>query len=62
MKPFCFVLMPFSQKDENNRLIDFDRVYAEIIEPAVASAELDPVRADKESVGGIIHKPMFSRG
>src|SRR6266566_331901 len=62
MKPFCFVLMPFGQKpDENNRLIDFDRVYAEIIEPAVASAELDPVRADKESVGGIIHKPMFER-
>ncbi len=62
MKPFCFVLMPFGQKpDENNRLIDFDQVYAEIIEPAVASAELDPVRADKESVGGIIHKPMFER-
>jgi tetratricopeptide (TPR) repeat protein len=62
MKPFCFVLMPFGQKpDENNRLIDFDRVYAEIIKPAVHAADLDPIRADKETVGDIIHKPMFER-
>ena len=53
MKSFCFVLMPFGLKpDENNRLIDFDRVYAEIIEPAVMGAELDPIRVDKESIGG----------
>jgi len=32
MKPYCFVLMPFGKKpDERGRLIDFDKVYAEII-------------------------------
>jgi tetratricopeptide (TPR) repeat protein len=62
MKPFCFVLMPFGQKkDESGRVIDFDRVYAEVIKPAVESAELEPIRADNETVGGIIHKPMFER-
>ena len=36
MKPFCFALMSFGQKlDESNRLIDFDRVHAEVIKPAV---------------------------
>ena len=59
---FCFVLMPFGQKpDESNRLIDFDRVYGEIIEPAVNGADLEPIRADKETIGGIIHKPVFER-
>jgi len=62
MKPFCFVLMPFGQKkDEGGRVIDFDRVYAEVIKPAVEAAELEPIRADNETVGGIIHKPMFER-
>lgn len=62
MKPFCFVLMPFGQKkDESGRTIDFDRVYAEVIKPAVEAAELEPIRADNETVGGIIHKPMFER-
>ena len=62
MRPFCFVLMPFGRKpDESNRLIDFDRVYGEIIAPAIDGAELEPIRADKEAAGGIIHKPMFER-
>lgn len=62
MKPFCFVLMPFGQKkDESGRVIDFDRAYAEVIKPAVEAAELEPIRADNETVGGIIHKPMFER-
>jgi hypothetical protein len=62
MKPFCFVLMPFgSKKDEGGRVIDFDRIYLEIIKPAVEDAGLEPIRADEETVGGIIHKPMFER-
>jgi hypothetical protein len=62
MKPFCFILMPFGQKpDESNRLIDFDRVHTEVIEPAVNAADLEPIRADNEAIGGIIHKPMFER-
>jgi hypothetical protein len=62
MKPFCFVLMPFGhKKDEGGRVIDFDRIYFEIIKPSVEDAGLEPIRADEETIGGIIHKPMFER-
>ena len=62
MQPFCFVLMPFGRKpDDTGRAIDFDAIYASIIKPAIEDAELEPIRADEEAVGGIIHKPMFER-
>jgi hypothetical protein len=62
MNPLCFVLMPFGKKPhEQGNIIDFDAVYREIIYPAIAAAELDPIRADEEQVGGTIHKPMFER-
>src|SRR5579862_852670 len=62
MKPFCFVLMPFGSKpDDQGRIIDFDAIYQEIIAPAVDKANLDGIRADEEHVGGAIHKPMFER-
>lgn len=62
MKPFCFVLMPFGTKpDEGGRLIDFDTVYASIVEPAIRNAGMEPIRADRETSGGIIHKTMFER-
>ena len=62
MKPLCFVLMPFGKKkDENGRTIDFDEIYNKVIKPAVEDAELETIRADEETVGGIIHKPMFER-
>jgi hypothetical protein len=61
-QPLCFVLMPFGQKpDESGRIVDFDRVYRELIKPAIEAADLDPIRADEETSGGIIHKPMFER-
>jgi hypothetical protein len=61
-QPLCFVLMPFGQKpDGQGGTIDFDAVYADLIKPAVAAAGLDPLRADEEVAGGIIHKPMFER-
>ncbi len=62
MLPFCFVLMPFGSKiDEGGRQIDFDHVYGAIIEPAIRAAGMEPVRADRETEGGFIHKPMFER-
>jgi hypothetical protein len=62
MKPYCFVLMPFGKKsDESGRAVDFDRVYQNIIKPAVNDADLDPIRAVEEIIGGIIHKSMFER-
>lgn len=61
-RPLCFVLMPFGKKaDAAGSIIDFDAVYTEIIAPAIEAAELDPIRADEEMDGGIIHKPMYER-
>jgi tetratricopeptide (TPR) repeat protein len=60
--PLCFVLMPFGKKpDAAGATIDFDAVYREVIAPAIRDAGLEPLRADEEVVGGIIHKPMFER-
>lgn len=62
MTPLCFILMPFGKKpDASGRLIDFDEVYKTLIKPAIEDAGLEPLRADEEMVGGIIHKPMFER-
>lgn len=60
--PLCFILMPFGRKkDAAGREIDFDAVYERLIAPAVRAAGLEPLRADEELAGGIIHKPMFER-
>jgi len=60
--PLCFVLMPFGKKrGASGALIDFDAVYKELITPAISEAGLEPLRADEEMTGGIIHKPMFER-
>ena len=62
LKPLCFVLMPFGQKrNANGKTIDFDRVYSDIIKPAIEAAEMEQIRADEEQTGGIIHKPMYER-
>ncbi len=62
MDPLCFILMPFGKKPgAGGRTIDFDAVYREIIVPAVKLAEMEPLRADEEQDGGIIHKAMFER-
>ncbi len=54
--------MPFGKKPAGDgRVVDFDAVYSELIKPAVEAAELEPLRADEEEAGGIIHKPMFER-
>ena len=61
-RPLCLVLMPFGKKAEaGGALIDFDHVYHDLIDPAIRNAELEPLRADEETSGGIIHKPMFER-
>ena len=61
-RPLCFVLMPFGKKpDAAGGVIDFDAVYQDLIVPAIAMAAMDPLRADEEIAGGIIHKPLFER-
>ena len=54
--------MPFGRKtDAGGRSVDFDAVYQQLIAPAIAAAGLDPLRADEEQTGGLIHKPMYER-
>lgn len=61
-RPLCFVLMPFGVKpDGAGGVVDFDAVYEEVLRPAVVAAGMEPLRADEELDGGIIHKPMFER-
>lgn len=62
MKPLCFVLMPFGTKsDAEGNTFQFDKIYQQVIKPAVEAAGMEPIRADEEKIGGIIHKPMFER-
>lgn len=62
MPLLCFVLMPFGHKPvSSGALVDFDAVYRELIQPAIEAAGMQPLRADEEMAGGIIHKPMFER-
>ena len=62
-RPLCFVIMPFNKKPDpsGGPDIDFDRIYKNALEPAIRGAGMDPIRADEERTGGIIHKPMFER-
>lgn len=58
----CFVLMPFGErKDASGRAIQFDKVYEELIRPAIVDAGLDALRGDEELQGGMIHKHIFER-
>ena len=61
-RPLCFVLIPFGRKrDASGAVIDFEAVYRNLIVPAVAMADMTPLRANEEMAGGIIHKPLFER-
>src|SRR3954464_8896939 len=61
-RTLCFVLMPFGKKPvAAGSLVDFDAVFRDFIAPTIEAAGLEPLRADEEMTGGIIHKPMFER-
>jgi hypothetical protein len=54
--------MPFGdKKDAAGKMIQFDKVYEQIIQPAIEDAGLVPIRADEELTRGSIHKPMYER-
>jgi tetratricopeptide (TPR) repeat protein len=60
MKPHAFVAMPFGvKKDSQGTEIDFNRVYAELIQPALKAAGLEVFRADEEERAGDIRTDMF---
>lgn len=53
MKLHSFVAMPFGvKKDSQGSEINFNRVYAELIKPALESAGLEVFRADEEERAG----------
>jgi tetratricopeptide (TPR) repeat protein len=61
-RQLCFILMPFGKKpDAAGVMVDFDAVYRDLIRPAIEASGLEPLRADEEMTGGIIHKPMYER-
>jgi len=60
MKPHAFVAMPFGSKPgPDGQSIDFNRVYAEYIQPALEMAGLEVFRADEEQRAGDIITDMF---
>jgi len=60
MKPHAFIAMPFGSKPGADGVaIDFNRIYAELIKPALESAGFDVFRADEELRAGDIRTDMF---
>jgi tetratricopeptide (TPR) repeat protein len=58
----CFVLVPFGSKaDATGLVIDFDGIYRDLIAPSIQAAGLEPVRAEEDSCGGVIDKPLLER-
>src|SRR5215510_8176389 len=56
----AFIAMPFGSKpDRTGQIVDFNRVYAEYIQPAVAAAGMTVFRADQEIRAGDIRTDMF---
>ncbi|RPH55218.1 DUF4071 domain-containing protein, partial [bacterium] len=62
-RPLCFIVMPFGMKKDpsGGPDIDFNAVFDLAIRPAVEAAGMEPIRADEERTGGIIHQAMFER-
>jgi len=59
-RPHAFVAMPFGVKPgPDGEPIDFNRVYAEYIAPALKAAGLEAFRADEEIRAGDIRTDMF---
>ena len=56
----AFVAMPFGSKpDRNGQMVDFNRIFAEYIVPAVEAAGMTVFRADQEMRAGAILSDMF---
>lgn len=62
-RPLLFAAMPFGSKPEPDgaRVVDFDALYENCIRPAADEADVSVIRADEETLGGIIHRPMYER-
>ena len=76
MKPFCFVITSFSKKPNLKDLqakfdlkktdipvqnIDFDKIYDELVEPAIKQAGMEPLIERQEQSFGSIDKTMYEK-
>lgn len=75
MNPYCFVITSFGTKEDLNGLkarhaegskdpaqrIDFDRVYEDLVKPAIIKAGLEPLIEREEKSFGSIHKTMYEK-
>ena len=60
MTPHAFIAMPFGVKPgADGQLIDFNRVYAELLKPALEAAGCEVFRAGDEQRAGDIRTDMF---
>ena len=60
MMPHAFIAMPFGTKPgADGTPIDFNRVYAELLKPALEAAGFEVFRADEEQRAGDIRTDMF---
>ena len=60
MTPHAFIAMPFGTKPgADGQDIDFNRVYAELLKPALEAAGCEVFRADEEQRAGDIRTDMF---
>jgi tetratricopeptide (TPR) repeat protein len=58
--PHAFVVMPFGKKKGvDNQILDFNAIYAGLIQPALELAGFEPFRADEETTSGDILTDMF---
>jgi len=75
MKPYCFVITSFGKKDNLKDLqakfsaekagpvqqINFDKIYEELVKPAIEMAEMEPLIEYAENSFGSIHKTMYEK-
>lgn len=60
MKPHAFIAMPFGTKPgADGRPLHFNRIYAELLKPALEEAGFEVFRADEEERAGDIRTDMF---
>ncbi len=60
MTPHAFVAMPFGTRpDAEGQPVDFNRIFEELIKPALVDAGFDVFRADQEQRAGDIYVDLF---
>jgi hypothetical protein len=75
MNPYCFVITSFGKKDNIKDLqskfsagkaepvqkINFDKIYEELVKPAIIMAGMEPLIEYAENSFGLIHKTMYEK-